>query len=242
MPGAFSKITTATTSGGGTPIRDGIYKFLVERAFMNNGHNGECFIAELRVLESSSNGATDDLGKPVIPNPAGSQASLVCNITKYDAAAGTAKKFITAALEGLGYTLETLGDRIAQAQGRQKGSAEDAIAYVCSESNPLHGVMVHDQTYQSLNKGRYNTANAGKKMTNHNFGHIQQDEAAVQAQRKYLAENKPKVDTAAQAQLAAAVATAVAPQQSTEPFRPTVQPARQPAAGSPLGGILFGGK
>lgn len=239
---AFSKIAGAQTFDGGNTIRDGNYVFLIERAFLHDGHNGECFIAELRVLESAASGATDETGRPVMPNPAGSTCSLVCNLTKYDAAAGTAKKFCGAAVESIGYTLESLGDQLAQAQNRAKGSPEEALAYLCGDSNPLHGIRIADNTWRSVNKGRYNQANAGKPMTNHKFIAIPQDGEAVSAQRKYLADNKPKADTTAQAQMAAAVGAVASP--AAQPAAPAQQQAATPAAqtrplaGSPLGGIL----
>jgi hypothetical protein len=234
MPGAFAKISGAQESGGGNIIRDGNYKLLIEKVHMLNGHNGECFIAEMRVLESAASGLADEFGKPVIPNPVGSTCSLVCNITKYDAAAGTAKKFIRAALAGLGMTPEEVGDQLAQARGQQRGSIEDTAAWVCGDENPLHGVLISDNTYRTSNKGRANSANAGKPITNHGWQGISQTPENIQVQRKWLSENKPSVDAAAPAQMAAAVQSAV----GTPAAAPAAPAAKPSLAGSPLGNML----
>lgn len=232
MPGAFAKISGAQESGGGNIIRDGNYKLLIEKVHMLNGHNGECFIAEMRVMEASPSGALDEFGKPVVPNPAGTTCSLVCNITKYDAAAGTAKKFIRAALAGIGMTPEDVGNQLAQAQGRQSGTIEDTAAWVCGGENPLHGVLVGDNTYRTVNKGRVNQANAGKPVTNHGWQPIQQTGENIQAQRKWLSENKPAAETAAQNQMSAAV------QAAAQPTAAPAAAAKPALAGSPLGNIL----
>lgn len=233
MSGAFAKVAGAKMTGGGNPIKDGNYKFLIEKVFIQNGHTGELFIGELRVIESAPNGAVDELGRPVMPNPAGSQCSLVCNLTKHDAAAGNAKKFIVQALAGLGYTEDKV--------------TSEVIAHVCSEANPLHGVAVADETYRGVNKGRLNAANAGKPLTLNNWRPILQTEDDVVAQRKYLAETKPKVDSAAQAQMAAAVNTAIGAPTQTFAAAASTTPAQQTAAAAPkassvLTGILGGPK
>lgn len=237
--GAFSKIASATATGGGNNIRDGIYKFLVEKVHIQGGHSGECFIAEFRVLESSPNGAVDEQGRPVVPNAPGSTCSMVCNLTKHASAAGNAKAFVVNALAGLGLTEDKIN--------------AETMAYVCSENNPLRGLAVADETYRGINKGRENPANAGKALTLNKWKAITQTEADVNTGRAWLDANPPKVDAAATASPAAAAmfgqtAQAAAPAQVAAPApiaqaQPTT-PA-QVAAAKPsgiLGGILGGSK
>lgn len=217
--GAFAKIASASATGGGNNIRDGIYKMLVEKVHIQKGHTGESFIAEFRVIESSSNGATDEQGRPIVPNAPGSTCSMVCNLTKHESAAGNAKAFVVGALAGLGYTEDQI--------------TPDVMGYVCSEKNPLRGLAVIDETYRGVNKGRSNPANAGKPLTLNKWKAISQSEADVQTQRAWLDANPPKVDTAAQQPAAAAVKPATEAVAAAQPAQPA-----KPAG--LLGGILGG--
>lgn len=233
--GAFSKIATASATGGGNNIRDGIYKLLVEKVHMQTGHTGECFIAEFRVIESSPNGALDEQGRPVVPNAPGSTCSMVCNITKHASAAGNAKAFVVNALAGLGITEDKIN--------------AETMAYVCSENNPLRGLAITDETYRGVNKGRENPANAGKPLTLNKWKPIAQTEADVNAGKAYLDANPPKVDAAAAAQTANAAALFQQVQTAQPASQPVVQPTpaptpaaqpAKPAGGGILGGILGG--
>lgn len=176
----FKKIAAASATGGGNNIRDGIYKFLIEKCSIQNGHSGVCFVAEFRVMEAESNGAVDENGRPVVPNPVGSTASMVANLTKHESAAGNIKAFLQGALGALGYTPEMIDDEL--------------ISQVVSEANPLRGVAVRDETYRGVNKGRSNPANAGKPLTLNKWKTVDQTEDDIEAAKKYLDANAAKAD------------------------------------------------
>lgn len=209
--GAFARMSAAKPSEGGNIIKDGNYKFLIEKVIINNGYNGEAFVAEMRVMEAQANGATDEQGRPVAPNAVGTTASVICLFKQGDIAFNNAKKVLIAATGGLGYTEEQL--------------TPETMAYLCSEQNPLRGVAVICETYRGVNKGRSNPANAGKPLTLCKWKPIEQSEDDVKAQRTYLDA------TSAKAATPAAVAPAVA--------APAPQPAAAPKPlGGILGGIL----
>lgn len=211
--GAFAKVAGASATGGGNNIRDGVYKLLVEKVHIQDGHSGECFIAEFRVVESQANGAVNEQGQPIIPNAVGSSASIVCNLTKHASAAGNAKAFVVAACAGLGYTEAQI--------------TPDVMAYICSEKNPLRGLAVTDETYRGVNKGRDNPANAGKPLTLNKWKPVAQTEDDIKRQAAYLDSNASRVD---------AGASSPAPSANTL-TQAAAQPA-QPTAGT--GGGLLG--
>lgn len=222
--GAFSKIAGASTTGGGNNVRDGVYRLMVEKVHIQKGHAGECFIAEFRVMESAPNGSVNEQGQPIIPNAVGSSCSLVCNLTKFESAAGNAKAFVVNALAGLGITEDKI--------------TPEVMGWVCSEQNPLRGLLVIDETYRGVNKGRSNPANAGKPLTLNKWKPVAQDEAAVKQQRAWLESSPVKADTGASASAPPAAAAMFAPPAATAP-------AAAPAAASPpgfLSGFLNGGK
>jgi hypothetical protein len=222
MSNAFAKISGAAMSGGGNPIKDGNYVMLVEKVMINKGHTGELFIAELRVLEAAANGATDEMGRPVVPNAVGSTCSLVCNLTKHEAAAGNAKKFVVGAAGGLNYTEAQISPEV--------------MGMICGEKNPLRGVKVRCSTFRKTNQGRANSANAGKQLTLCNWEAIPQVEADVLAAREWLEKNKPSADNSAQQAVVQAVAGAT-PAQQPAPAQPAAQATTQKVGGI-LGGIL----
>lgn len=238
--GAFAKITAATATGGGNFIRDGIYKFLVEKVHMVAGHQGESFIAELRVMESNPSGLNDEQGRPIVPNAPGSTCSLVCNITANESAAGNAKAFLEGALAGLGYSAV-------------QATAPDTLALVTSEKNPMRGVVVLDETFRGINKGRKNAANAGKPITKHKWSPVLGQTLETVAQcRAWLDANQAKPEPApvvttptgpAPSGLAAfgGATPAAQPAAQTQPT-PAAQPATTAALGGVLGGILGGNK
>lgn len=199
----FKKIAAATATGGGNNIRDGRYKFLIEKCHIQEGHTGTCLIAEFRVMEAAASGALDEQGKPVIPNPVGSTCSMVCNVTKHESAYGNVKAFVQGALGGLGYTPDKIDDQV--------------LAEVFSDANPLRGVAVIDETYRGVNKGRANAANAGKPLTLNKWKSIAQTQEEVQAQAQYLDEN---VATAEVVQSTTTAATAAASATETVTEKP----------------------
>lgn len=218
MSGAFAKIAAASATGGGNNIRDGIYKFLVEKISLQNGHTGECFIAEFRVVESTANGALDEQGRPVVPNAVGSTCSMVCNLTKHESAAGNAKAFVVKALAGLNLTEQDI--------------TPEVMAWVCGEKNPLRGLAVRDETYRGVNKGKSNPANRGLPLTLNKWHPIAQTEAEVKTASAWLDANPPRVDVGAQQPAAQAMKPAM------EAAAQTTAAAPKPALGGLLGGVL----
>lgn len=197
----FKKIADASATGGGNNIRDGIYKFLIEKCAIQQGHSGTCFIAEFRVMESTANGAVDEHGKLVVPNPVGSTASMVCNLTKHESAAGNVKAFLQGALGGLGYTPDQIDDEL--------------IGQVVSDANPLRGVQIIDETYRGINKGRANAANAGKPLTLNKWKAVAQTEEDRDKGRAYLDSTQPKAEV-----VGTTVSAAAAEEPKTEVVKP----------------------
>jgi hypothetical protein len=218
----FKKIADASATGGGSNIRDGIYSFLIEKCSIQNGHTGVCFVAEFRVMESSFNGALDEQGKPVTPNPVGSTCSMVCNLTKHESAAGNVKAFLQGALGGVGYTPEMINDEL--------------ISSVVSADNPLRGAKVVDETYRGVNKGRSNAANAGKPLTLNKWKSVSQTEEDIAAGRKYLDDNAARAEVAP----ATKPAMTLAAQPSAAAETPTEPAAELPKATATIkpGGLL----
>lgn len=173
--GAFAKIAAGKIGGGGSRIRDGIYKLVVEKVFVNNGFNGETFITEFRVLDSKSSGELDEKGNPIIPNAVGSTCSVAIPLSDPkipgDNISMTLLYGITA---GIGYNPEDL--------------TEEKVSLICSTKNPLRGVMVGDETYRGVNQGKKTPANAGKPMTLHRWQSVPQTEEQILANRVWLDE------------------------------------------------------
>ena len=192
----FKKIAEASATGGGNNIRDGIYDLVVEKCVLNDeAHSGTCFIVEFRVLKSQSAGVLDEQGKPVVPNPEGTTCSMVCNVTKHESAYGNLKKFLVAALGGMGYTPDQITDDLIKQM-------------FVDEPEMLRGLVVHDETYRGINKGRANAANAGKPLTLNKWSPIEQSEEDMEAMKKWLS-TPAAIETAAKP-TATAVATTVA--------------------------------
>lgn len=170
----FKKIADAANTGGGNNIRDGIYKLAVEQCVLNDeAHSGTVFIVEFRVMEASPSGALDEQGRPVTPNQVGTSCSMVCNVTKHESAFGNLKKFLVGSLAGLGYSADQV--------------TEDLIKQVfVDDPKMLRGVVVRDETYRSINKGRVNTANAGKPLTLNKWIAVEQTEEDIAKMRAYL--------------------------------------------------------
>jgi hypothetical protein len=226
--GAFAKIAQASATGGGNNIRDGYYKFLIEKVTIQAGHTGESFIAEFRVIEAASSGQVDERGHAIQPNAVNSTCSMVCNLTKHASAAGNAKAFVVGALAGLGYTEDQI--------------TPEVMGYITSEKNPLRGLAVIDETYRGVNKGRDNPANAGKPLTLNKWKAIAQTLDDVAAQKAYLDTNAAKADVQT-TPAPAAPATGGNLTQFTPPTPAAPAAPQAPAAPAPapkLGGILGG--
>lgn len=209
----FATMATANASGGGNWIKDGIYKFMVEKVHLHTGQS-TCFIAELRVLEAQADGSVDANGKPVVPNAVGSSCSLVCDLVKHASAPGNAKAFAIGALGGLGYTEAQVDEQM--------------MVTICGANNPLRGVVVGDTTYRKPIKSG---PNQGKPITLHKWQPLAQDATAIKAGRAYLDQHAAVADVAASMPAAAAPA-GIQTQQVTAPV---VTPA--PVA-APLTGAL----
>ncbi len=179
---ALSKIANATASGGGTNIRDGRYKYLIEKCIYQKGHKGENFIVELRVIESASNGDVDERGQPTIPNAVGSTCSMACLLDKHASAAGNAKAFLIGALAPIGYSESQID--------------EPLLLEVSGPNNPLRGICIGNETRRGWNKGTVNKANEGKPMTLNVWRAIAQTPEDIQAQRTWLDSNLSRADKA----------------------------------------------
>ncbi len=191
----FKKIADASLSGGGNNIRDGIYKLAVEKCLVNDeAHSGTVFIVEFRVLEAAANGALDENGRPVVPNAVGTTCSMVCNVTKHESAFGNLKKFLYGALGGLNYTPDQVTDELIK-------------ELFVDDPTMLRGVVVRDETYRTINKGRANPANAGKPLTLNKWTSIPQTEEDVAAVKSILDSTEAKAETAATATAATTTTT-----------------------------------
>lgn len=148
----WDKIANAKALSGGNIIRDGVYRFIIERLSMNtDGYDGASFIAEFRVVEAAPN-------EPgVEPNPVGSTVSFIAMVDKHKSALGNVKAFLLAAL-GMD---DSSGSQFAQ-----------ICETVCGKGQPMRGVEVRCTTYRKINQGRLNPANAGKQMTLCRFDHV----------------------------------------------------------------------
>jgi hypothetical protein len=213
--GAFSKIAGARVSGGGNHIRDGIYKLMVEKAFIQQGHKGETFIAEFRVMESTPSSEVDAQGRPIQPNPVGSSCSFVA-VLSTDSGPGNAKAFMIGALGGLGYTEEQV--------------TPDLMGALCGSDNQMRGLVLADETYRVVNKGRSNPANKGQILTLNKWKPIAQTIDQVKAARAWLDSNPAREVAASQ------VAAVQAPAPNL--FAPAAAPAAAPRTGGALDNIL----
>jgi hypothetical protein len=224
--GALSKISQATPTKGGNNIKDGDYLYFITRvSYDERGYSGPTYVFEFRVIEATQNGATDEpkegmpRGNLVVPNPVGSECSLVCLLDKFDNAGGNAKACALAALAPLGYTEEQI--------------TEQLLLDISSANNPLRGVAVRNNTVRQWNKGKKVQANLGKALTINRFAAVAQTEADIAQRRAWLDANPARAEItaapAAQTAPAPAVTQATAPAQPVEQPAPTPQPAAQPS-------------
>jgi hypothetical protein len=165
----------------------------------------------------------------------GSTCSLVCNISANESAAGNAKAFLEGALAGLGY-------------GAVQATEPATLALVTSEKNPMRGIIVCDETFRGINKGRKNAANAGKPITKHKWSPVMgQTLESVAQGAAWLNANQPKPEPAMTMPAAASTGgfgtfgqPATTPAAATPAPAAAVQPATTPAAATPAGGLLGG--
>lgn len=183
MPSALSKIVTARPSGGGNNIRDGRYKYLIEKCLYDpKAFNGELFVAELRVIEAQYNGDVDEKNQPTTPNAVGSTVSMTCLLDKFENAAGNVKAFLLGALAPLGYVEDQI--------------TEQLILDCCAAGNPLRGIVIGNETRRGFNKGRRNPSNTGKPLTLNSWKPISQTAEDIKAQRAWLDANGARPDVA----------------------------------------------
>lgn len=170
MQDILSKVANAKATKGGNRIVDGEYEYLIESFGINQGHEGTCFIAELRVTSakqaavSGVNGEGDKRVAPeneITPNAVGSSVSFVANVTKHASANGNVKAFI----------LSTLGVEESQVTPEQ---FQATLAQAIDPKQPLRGRRVANRTYRKLNQGRGpgGSAKRGEVMTLNNFIHV----------------------------------------------------------------------
>lgn len=159
----MDKITSAQATRGGNWIRDGKYRFALERLEMHEGEDNTSFVIELRV--KSSQKVRDD----VEPNAVGSRCSSVYNLTKHKSAPGNTKAFMLAALAGLGIP--------------ESAFSAKWIKEATSDLQPLRGLLIDDETYRKAIKSG---DNKGKEITLHNWITVAQTPAQLAASRAEL--------------------------------------------------------
>lgn len=173
-------VAGAKASGAGEFIRAGEYTLMIEKIFENKGYEGECIIAEFRVVNAEAfDGVLDEQGKPVRPNPVGSTCSVVFNVTKNrEAALGNAKKLAMALFDIV----------------EDDFTAEIYDAMIANESaETCRGMLLNCKTKQIENKGRATPANKGKMMTIPFFTHVEgQTEESIKAGRAKLGAPKAR--------------------------------------------------
>jgi hypothetical protein len=156
--GWASRVASAKASKGGNYIVDGNYLFAVRNLIHSDEfHTGECFVAELEVIESEAN--VDGIA----PNPPGSVASYVVKLSDkktLDSAMGNIKLFFCA----------LLGEDPANVNDAELASAIDRA---CEPDQPIKGKTIRDRTYRKTIKGG---PNAGKPWTAHNWSYVEQTE------------------------------------------------------------------
>jgi hypothetical protein len=130
----FTQIATASATRGGQYIKDGAYRYIIEKCWLENKQNGLCFGMEFAVKTSAKNHATID------PDPVGASVSNVQNF-KHKSATGNVKAFVLAAL------------------GLEEHAVSDAdfaatLQQIVSEAQPLRGMEVDNITYRQLTRDK----------------------------------------------------------------------------------------
>lgn len=223
---ALNKITKATATKGGNNIKDGNYLYFVEKlSYDERGYSGATFVAEFRVVEAASNGATDEPkkgmpGKPTIPNTVGSSCSMVCLLDKFDNAGGNVKAFLLGVLSPLGYVEDEI--------------TEELILELSGDGNPLRGLAVRNETYRGWNKGKSVVANRDMALTLNSWKPVTQTAEDIKARRAWLDANASRVEPSAAPAQTPAAATAQPTVNEQPAPTPVAQPSPATGAPSPL--------
>lgn len=228
MASALSKIAAATPTKGGINIRDGRYRYLVEKiTYDEKSRSGAAYIVEFRVIKSESNGDTDEkrqgeVGKPTVPNPVGSSCSMVSLIDKFDSAAGNVKAFLMAAMAPLGYLEEHI--------------TEAVLLEVADARNPLRGLQVDNDTRRTWNQGKNTPANRGLAMTSNGWKPV------IPQTLEDIAKNRAWLDANPNGAPGDAASSAPAAPVADAPAAPApVAPPAPPAPSTPLRSPLLAG-
>jgi hypothetical protein len=181
----LEKIAAAKITQGGNNIKDGKYIFSILKILSEKKRNGNMFIVEMLVDESSS---IPDIfekdGKPVHANAAGTTVSWVLNLDNNDSAPGNIKAFV------LGLFDESEADIDAEElQAKSKGEPSPlatTLGELISREQPALGRKIVSETYRKLIKSG---KNAGQPFVGHNWRHVAQTPEEIAANRARV-ENK----------------------------------------------------
>jgi hypothetical protein len=174
----IKKVAASQVTQGGTPVRDGTYKFALVNFLIDQKSSGVCCIIELLVKESRSKaGLVDGNGTPrnVEANPVGSTCSLVYNLSKTDDAGRAAPGNVKAFVCGIaGYDPATIPDEKFAAFCEQ----------MRSKAQPLRGMLVGDDTFaRPIKKG----PRMGQMFVGHNWVHVPgQTPESIRAEREAM--------------------------------------------------------
>ncbi len=181
-PALAKKIADAKSSKGGNRIKDGNYIFAVERLEFAEKNGGNTFVAELRVIESESNGSrnigdgtTGDLNEP---NVKGSSVSFVCVLESTPSAAGNMKEMLCALVNAD----PDSGEAFLNAFNTYV-EHKDTDGKKINTSQPARGMIIGAETYRKMTK---NGKNAGKWGTYPGWAHIEQTAEEIKTRRAEL--------------------------------------------------------
>jgi hypothetical protein len=185
----FKKILDSKANAGGTPIRDGKYRFLVKANLMEEKFGGTFWITEFHVLQSSKVTVVDlDSGAPiqVEPNAPGSTCSFAINMITNKSAGGNVKQYVLALL---GYQ-----DKEDSVDGEDFMKTLDALTNMDPKridpdtKKPIgvqigRGFLIDNETFRKKIKGG---TNIGKPITCNKFAWVEQDDKMIADNRKFL--------------------------------------------------------
>jgi len=132
----WSQIAAASEFKSGNYIRPGRYVFAVSKLLVEKKRKGVCFIAELDVLSARATEPGKD------PNPEGSKASFVVNLTTSETGAGNVKAFVKA-LTGL--TDEAFSDKVTYQEYCKAGLEAEVRKDVPSDTT-MAALFEHDMS------------------------------------------------------------------------------------------------
>jgi hypothetical protein len=165
-----NKCADANVTGGGTPIKPGIYKFALLNFLAEPKRNGRCVIIELLVKESRQK------LQGVDPNMPGSTCSYVVNL---DASTPAAREMAPANVKAF---VCALGDMDPKSVDKEKFAK--FFQQISDKSQPLRGMLIGDDTFTRPIK---NGERKGQDFTGHNWIHVAgQSNESVAAERKAL--------------------------------------------------------